>query len=36
MKKKFVAPAIREEATLTQLTLEPAAVSGSLDGLTHA
>ena len=29
MKKKFVAPVIREEATLSQLTLLPPAISGT-------
>ena len=33
MKKKFVAPAIREEASLTQLTLVAIGLSGSLDNI---
>lgn len=33
MKKKFVAPMIREEATLSQLTLGVLAISGASDGL---
>jgi len=31
MKKKFVAPAIREEASLTQLTLQGGSLSGARD-----
>lgn len=32
MKKKFVAPMIREEAALSQLTLGVTAISGASDG----
>ena len=34
MKKKFVAPAIREEASLTQLTLQASGLSGGQDLIT--
>ena len=34
MKKTFIAPAIREEATLSQLTLVVGALSGASDGVT--
>lgn len=33
MKKRFVAPLLREEATLSQLTLRDGALSGSNDAL---
>lgn len=33
MKKKFVAPMIREEAALSQLTLGARAISGASDGV---
>jgi hypothetical protein len=35
MKKKFVAPVIREEATLSQLTLGASVLSGAQDALTY-